>query len=378
MKNEFASRIKKAANILPITKKSSDQGSNSQKRMVADVRQASETLKNRLESLSLCDPTGNIDEEDLGKYRMIIKVLAEQMDTAPASALDTRGMDQKMMDLADRLERTVRKGRENTARYIVQALLYGIGKGHEPLLAGEETNSGKILACRQERLDKYMMLVEIAESIDDRKHTIEKMAQKVKEEAPKANQAVKDMRRAKELYPDRVQEIYAAGGDMEKIVRLEVLELARKFREADNAYHQVEGTKRKLEMTRYELNQLSDSLREAEQQLLIMHQDISQTLKKRLDAMAEESLKDLVRQGENIDQLQDTIDRFNHAVDEVFSSDKIKRFMASALDEFEKIEREIRLQMEEEQEAEGRRRQIEQEEAKKQRQDNGHKVILNS
>ena len=181
MKNEFASRIKKAANILPITKKSSDQGSNSQKRMVADVRQASETLKNRLESLSLCDPTGNIDEEDLGKYRMIIKVLAEQMDTAPASALDTRGMDQKMMDLADRLERTVRKGRENTARYIVQALLYGIGKGHEPLLAGEETNSGKILACRQERLDKYMMLVEIAESIDDRKHTIEKMAQKVKE-----------------------------------------------------------------------------------------------------------------------------------------------------------------------------------------------------
>ena len=165
---------------------------------------------------------------------------------------------------------------------------------------------------------------------------------------------------------------------MEKIVRLEVLELARKFREADNAYHQVEGTKRKLEMTRYELNQLSDSLREAEQQLLIMHQDISQTLKKRLDAMAEESLKDLVRQGENIDQLQDTIDRFNHAVDEVFSSDKIKRFMASALDEFEKIEREIRLQMKEEKEAEGRRHQIEQEEAKKQRQDNGHKVILNS
>ena len=377
MKNEFAVKVRQLKDWLPGVKKAPEYSQNAQKRKVADVRQASEELKNRLDSLSFRDPTGKIEKTDLDRYAMIVKVLAGQMDTAPASALDTRSMDRKMIDLADRLERAVRKGRSNTARYIVQALLYGIGKGHEPLLSGEEKNSEKILAGREERLDKYIMLVEIAESIDDREHSVEKMTEAIKKEAPKANQVIRDIRREKELYPDRVEEIYASGGDMEKIVRLEVLELARKFREADNFYRQVESAKRKLEMTRLEMNQMRDALKEAEEQLMVMHEDISQTLKERLEEMADESLKSLVRQGETIGQIQDTIDRFVHAVEEVFSSDKIKNFAASALDDFEKIEREIDQQIKEDQEAEKRRQAIEQEMANKQDQGNARASLLN-
>ena len=199
----------------------------------------------------------------------------------------------------------------------------------------------------------------------------------MEKEAPKANQVIRDIRREKELYPDRVEEIYASGGDMEKIVRLEVLELARKFREADNFYRQVESAKRKLEMTRLEMNQMRDALKEAEEQLMVMHEDISQTLKERLEEMADESLKSLVRQGETIGQIQDTIDRFVHAVEEVFSSDKIKNFAASALDDFEKIEREIDQQIKEDQEAEKRRQAIEQEMADKQDQGNARASLLN-
>ena len=68
MKNEFAVKVRQLKDWLPGVKKAPEYSQNAQKRKVADVRQASEELKNRLDSLSFRDPTGKIEKTDLDRY----------------------------------------------------------------------------------------------------------------------------------------------------------------------------------------------------------------------------------------------------------------------------------------------------------------------
>ena len=63
-------------------------------------------------------------------------------------------MDREMLGLADYLNSAIHSGKAATVKYIVQALMYGVGKGHKALLVDEVPKTKEILVEREKRLEK--------------------------------------------------------------------------------------------------------------------------------------------------------------------------------------------------------------------------------
>ena len=83
-------------------------------------------------------------------------------------------MDREMLGLADYLNSAIHSGKAATVKYIVQALMYGVGKGHKALLVDEVPKTKEILIEREKRLEKYKTIVGLSQQIDDLQQSIEK------------------------------------------------------------------------------------------------------------------------------------------------------------------------------------------------------------
>ena len=79
------------------------------------------------------------------KYKMVLQNLADRLDRAPVSLLDTRKMDEQMIWLVEHLEEAFKNGSPDTAQRIQTALIYGVGKGHEQIPSSDEKKIPDIL-----------------------------------------------------------------------------------------------------------------------------------------------------------------------------------------------------------------------------------------
>lgn len=316
--------------------------SSEEKKQAADVREAGERLKNTMLSLQLKDQTGKIPEEKMEEYKRILRGLIAKLDQAQVSLADTRSMDKKMLYFAQHLDDIVKNGCNDTAERIIKGLLlYGIGKGHEPIPSSDHDQIEKIMEEREKRLDQYKTIVEYSMKIDEREQSIERQTaryDKIKEQFEEKRKVVLE---EAEKNPHLVQLINEFGEGV-KSVDPDAYELVIKRKDIKKMYDSLKTLKQQQSMNLASIVACRQIIRDEEIVLTQMAQKLEQHMLDDVimhEAQFRNQLVDLQKQ---IDELEELGNRFTDAMDEIFSSPAMGDYILRSSMEFDDMEREIK------------------------------------
>lgn len=322
-----------------------------EKKQVAAVREASESLSNAMQALVLSDGTGRIPKEAIGEYERVIRGLVNRLERAPASVLDTRNIDKSMVYLTQHLDMAVKNGRKDTADRIIKALIYGVGKGHEPVPSGDWDRVEEIMEGRTKRLGQYRTIVEYSEKVDERQCSLEHQLlqyEKAKKDFEKARKKVLE---EAEKNPHLVEMINQYG-DSVRTIHVDAYSLVVKQKEVVKLYDNLKSLKQQMAFNETSIVSCNQIIRNEENALTEMAQKVNQEMMDDVIRHEAEFRNRLVDLQQQIGQLEDLSDRFGDAIAEVFSSPIMGDYIIGTILRYDEMERELR------QEEEGRREGI--------------------
>lgn len=319
-----------------------------EKRQVASIREASENLTNAMQSLILSDGTGRIPKETIDEYKMIIRGLVNRLDRAPVSILDTRSMDKSMVYLTQHLDMAVKDGRQDTADRIIKALIYGVGKGHEPVPSGDWERVDDIMEERAKRLGQYRTIVDYSEKVDERQRSIEHQLLQYEKAKKDFEIARKKVLEEADKNPHLVEMINQYGDSVREI-HADAYSLVVKQREVVKLYDNLKALKQQMAFNETSIVSCNQIIRSEENALTEMAQKVSQEMIDDVIRHEAEFRNRLVDLQQQIGALEDLSNRFGDAIAEIFSSPIMGDYIISTILEFNEMERKIK------QEEEGRK-----------------------
>lgn len=311
-----------------------------EKKKAAQIREASENLRNKLAAVRFVDPTQKISQEDLTTYQHMINIVMYNLDSAGATLLDTRRMDKEMLGLADYLNSAIHSGKAATVKYIVQALMYGVGKGHKALLVDEVPKTNEILKEREKRLEKYKTIVSLSQQIDDLQQSIEKQEDQTKAKSAEFKDKQKELEDELDENPHLAEQLEEYGGDSDKLSPQAAI-LATKMKNVTNLYEYIQSLKRQIALDHGQIVSLQQTISNEELGLAELSKALSQEIKDLYTLHEEEYRQHLVEQKKDLKELEDLSHRFSDAVAEIFDSSEMKEYIIGAQMGYEKVLQEL-------------------------------------
>lgn len=340
MKMEFNNVAKKVKNALTGKEEETFMTPAEEKKQAALIREASESLKNTLISIRFLDPTGKISQEKMDEYKKTIRGLEFKLDHAQASLLDTRSIDKTLIHLAQHFGVAIKNGCEESADRILKALLYGIGKGHEPIPSSDMDRLDSIMKDRENRLGQYKTIVELSEKIDERQKGITLKADKynkAKEEFKKAKASVEQ----EALDNPRLVKLINEYGAKVEAMNEDAYRLVVRRKNVEKLYTDLKELKRQMSLNEASIISCRTLIRKEENLLTETAQKIDQHLIDeviRHDAEFRDHLVDLQKQITELDELSN---RFTDALDSIFSSEGMVNYVIDSTMAYENMEREL-------------------------------------
>ncbi|HIS46829.1 MAG TPA: hypothetical protein IAB46_04550 [Candidatus Scybalocola faecigallinarum] len=311
-----------------------------EKAQAAGVRAKSENLLAVMKKVNLFDPTGRIPKEDVQRYKVILDNLSDRLDKASVSVLDTQRMDEQMVWLTEHLEIAVREGRGDTAERIIKALMYGVGRGHEPIPASDASKAPQIIREREDRLNKYITTVEFSEKIDERTHSIEMQQERYDKAKAQFKEAYAKVKQEMRENPHLV-EMIDQYGEKVKDINVDAFKLALKYRETQKLYKDLDMLKKQMAVNETTINSCLNIIRSVENALTELATPVTQEMQDRIIQQEAQFRNHLVELQKQITELNDLSDRFNYAIDEVFSSPVMGDYIIDAAMRFQEMEDEL-------------------------------------
>lgn len=319
-----------------------------EKRQAAAIREASENLSGVLSSLAVCDMTGTIAAEAIEEYKRIIRGLIIRLDRASVTLMDTRGLDKTMVYLAQHLEMAVKDGRQETADRIIKGLVYGVGKGHEPIPSSDKERTEEILEERERRLGQYKTIAEYSEKIDERQRSIEQQTlhyEKARKDFEKARKQVLEEAGQNPHLVEMIDQF----GDSVRTVNVDAYALVVKRKEVVKLFDNLKALKQQMAFNETSIVSCRQIIRSEENALTEMAQKVDQHMIDDVIRHEAEFRNHLVDLQKQIGQLEELSDRFGYAIDEIFSSPIMGDYIIDTILRYDEMEREL------EKEEEGRR-----------------------
>lgn len=308
-----------------------------QKRLAADIRKESQNLKNCLEQIVFCDSGNKIKPEVIREQQLQVMHLIRILDNAMTTCvLDTREMDMKMVKLTDRLQEAYRQGNEDTAKYIVMALCYGVGKGHKRLLKGEEERVDDILKERNRRMDSYIMICDQAYEMNEETLSIDKNTKKLKELFEKRKAKKKEALEFKATHPTAAKQVYEAGGHTGNL-KGDALILAAMMQEVTQTHQSMEQIKKEVGMCKANLSTMAATIDK-----ILMHLNthtiaIKEELSEFINNMTQEEIVRITENLEWITTFDEALNGLYAATEAAFKTPDLQDYFNKAVDSFERV-----------------------------------------
>ena len=339
-----------------------------EKKKAAQIREASENLRNKLAAVRFVDPTGKISKEDLTTYQHMISIVMYNLESAGASLLDTRRMDREMLGLADYLNSAIHSGKAATVKYIVQALMYGVGKGHKALLVDEVPKTKEILIEREKRLEKYKTIVGLSQQIDDLQQSIDNQQKKAEEKSEEFKEKQRKLEDELDENPHLEEQLEEYGGDSPKLSPQAAI-LATKMKNVTSLFDHIQALKKQIALDYGQIVSLEQTISNEELGLSELSKALSQEIKDLYTLHEEEYRQHLVEQKKDLKELEDLSHRFSDAVAEIFDSSEMKEYIIDAQMGYERVLQELDEEAKGKERGRQRRREREQERKQKQEQE---------
>lgn len=308
-----------------------------QKKIAADIRKESQNLKNCLEQITFRDPNNKIKPEVIREQQLQIMHLIRILDNAMTTCvLDTREMDKKMTKLTDRLQEAYRQGNEDTAKYIVMTLCYGVGKGHKRLLKDEEERIDEVLAERNRRMDSYIMICQQAYEMDEETLSIDKNTKKLKELFEKRKVKKKEALEFKATHPAAAKQVYEAGGHTGNL-KGDAMTLAAMMQEVTQTHQSMEQIKKEVGMCKANLSTMAATIDKILINLNTHTMAIKEELSEFIKDMTQEEIVRITENLEWITTFDEALNGLYAATEAAFKTPDLQDYFNKAVDGFEKV-----------------------------------------
>ena len=304
------------------------------KQMAANVRETSEKLKNKLLSISFSQVGEGISKEQLQDVQKRIQVLTQMLDRAPTSVLDTRAMDKKTYHCADRLAGAVRDGNSKTVDHIMKALAYGIYRGHAPLTAG--TDSKAELSKREERLEKYLKIVESCEKIDGLQNDIRKHEEIEASSRARFEVLKQEIEQELKVSPEIILELREYGQSYSRLTPQAHM-VAVKKDGAAKVYQTIESAQNVIGNLHREINGYQTSIDQIQLSLARISEKMDEELVKYTDRIQSEWINDLYDTDKRIEAMDKISRKISDALDEYFSSRRMVEYIYKVEERYNQI-----------------------------------------
>lgn len=311
-----------------------------QKSRAAEIRGKTENLLTAMKKINLYDPTGRISRDETEKYKMVLQNLADRLDRAPVSLLDTRKMDEQMIWLVEHLEEAFKNGSPDTAQRIQTALIYGVGKGHEQIPSSDGKKIPDILRDRENRLGQYITIVEYSQKIDERRRSIEIQQKKYDQASGQFKESYARVKQEMKENPHLV-EMIDQYGEKVKDINIDAFHLAVKYREVAKIYKDMEMLKGQMALNETTINSCSQIIRSEENALTELATAVTQEMQDQVIRHEAEFRNRLVELQQQITQLDELSERFEDTIKEVFASPVMGDYIVKSAIEFENMEKAI-------------------------------------
>ena len=329
-----------------------------QKSRAAEIRGKTENLLTAMKKINLYDPTGRISKDETEKYKMVLQNLADRLDRAPVSLLDTRKMDEQMIWLVEHLEEAFKNGSPDTAQRIQTALIYGVGKGHEQIPSSDEKKIPDILRDRENRLGQYITIVEYSQKIDERRRSIEIQQKKYDQASGQFKESYARVKQEMKENPHLV-EMIDQYGEKVKDINIDAFHLAVKYRGVAKIYKDMEMLEGQMALNGATIYSCSQNIRSEENGLTELATAVTQEMQDQVIRHEAEFRNRLVELQQQITQLDELSERFEDTIKEVFASPVMGDYIVKSAIEFENMEKAI--EKEKAGKARGRELQLQQE-----------------
>ena len=308
---------------------------------VADIRKSCENLKNRIMALRFKDNSGNIPPEKMRHYVEVCSALAYTLDQSQTYALDTRDLDQTMMELPKKLQEAISNGKEKTADRIITALLYGVGKGHKMPVTDDEAYLKKELEDRKTRLKQYCAIVELSVKIDESEQAIEKLAHKFKSTAAlyKEKKAALEAQRKENPY---IFEKLQAIKSRHEAEDPEVLNLVVQMDEVTDLNKEIVQLKQEKTTHLAAIQGFDTTIRNEENMLMMSDVVLEDELVQKIEQDIVDFREKIADAWDQVFKLGDLNDQTSFALNAIFSSAGIINYVTGISMEYDDILREER------------------------------------
>lgn len=320
-----------------------------QKKVSASIRGESENLKNAIQGLrfKVNQPVDSEEKETISRgqlreYQEQLTLLCIKLDNARSTCtLDTRKMDKKMVELCGYLQKAISEGNADTVHYMVKTLCYGIGKGHEPLLPGQEENVEKILKKRENRLDTYINICNQCIEIDAKNASVTKNTADMEKLLEKRSTQMKDAKQFRKSHETAYQQIVKAGGRLSKLSG-DALTLGSMMKAATHTHKTIEQIKKEVALSKTQLDMMEAAIDKLNIALNSHNIEIKKELTDFINQVSQQELERYTEEISWISTYDEALDSFHNAMETAFNTPSLKHFVTKALQQYEEMEEEIR------------------------------------
>lgn len=320
-----------------------------QKKLAAEIRGASERLKNAMLAISYktkvpTDPEKQpgITKEKLREYQEQLFLLCVKLDNARTTCtLNTIKMDDEMVKLCAHLQEAIIEGNAQTVHYIVKTLCYGIGKGHKPLLPSEEENVKEILQEREERLETYINVCKTSMEMDAKKLSIDKNTDYLEKLLEKRKAKMEETELFRKSHPLAYDEIQKMGGRLSKLSG-DGLILATKMKEVVHIHRTMEQIKKEVALSESQISFLASAIDKLNTVLNSHNIALKEEINEYMKQITQKELERYASEVAWVTEFDSTLDTFFSSMEAAFNTPDLKLFVTKALMEYEDMNEQIR------------------------------------
>ncbi len=297
---------------------------SSAKTLADYARRGAEDIKNDLGLLQFSNYNHRISEEKMDIYRKTVNLLSNQLEHAPAMAMDTREIDEKLRKMIPLFQQAISSGYEKTASDICKMLKDGIIEDRADIHTFDEVDKEWQLAQRAGKIDKQLVMLQYRLKEDELKDNIVQINSKIDLGVNEYAEAQKTLKGMVESRPDLVKRLdqiaLLAPGDPD-IGEMLLMDAARK--RVVTIYNGIERAKAikatkqlKIEAIVANVDVLEDQILHSADMLNPMLIEQQKQFEKQYEEMLRQEKKDNAA-------LEDVVDSFNASLATYLTDEKV-------------------------------------------------------
>lgn len=295
-----------------------------------------ESIRARLEAAAAFPRGRYFSPEDEAEIRELFRSAADCAKNAPVVGFDTTGIDTKISGIVTILERAVKEGGSvDTIKRCFQGIAYGIINAHGPI--SENAIEADVVRKRDSMTDRYLRIAQASFEIDQKQKDVDRKQDEKRQRKLEQEAVETDLQAAIDEHPSVYYEIKDMTPTERSTVTGDALTMAGLMDRAvklDKAIRHLDLLIGQRQQDIYTLESMNNTL---SVQLQRWENEVDSQTIADVERLSKEFEFDLLKQKQMIKDIDNTMDRFDIALNDLLGGKDAKIEIIQTMEDYNQM-----------------------------------------